>query len=166
MRTLRPMLCPGYAEPAHSRRNCLNPFATAVRGVERVAKSERARAQAWRAPHGPRVARLSTARTHVSFQVQASRVIEFLMLQVDVRWLRPLDCAPLSDPPAPRLVAPGARSGCTHATSALAGTGHRHSAPSTSATSLGSIRPHLHRDRARPCCICTRTGLAPATSVP
>ena len=32
------------------------------------------------------------------------------MLQVDVRWLRPLDCAPFPDLPAPWLVAPGARS--------------------------------------------------------
>jgi hypothetical protein len=53
------VLCPEYAELAHSQRNCLNPFVTAVRGVERVVESERARAQAWRAPNGPRVARLS-----------------------------------------------------------------------------------------------------------
>jgi hypothetical protein len=37
---------------------------------------------------------------------------------------------------------------------------------STSAPGLGSPRPHLHRDSALPCHICTATGLAPATSAP
>jgi hypothetical protein len=37
-------------------------------------------------------------------------------------------------------------------------------APATSALGLGSPLPHLHWDWARPCHICTGTGLAPATS--
>ena len=39
-------------------------------------------------------------------------------------------------------------------------------APATSASGLGSPLPHLHRDWAHPCHICTGTGLAPATSAP
>ncbi len=39
-------------------------------------------------------------------------------------------------------------------------------APPTSAPGLGSPRPHLHRDRARPAHICTGNGLAPPTSAP
>jgi hypothetical protein len=40
------------------------------------------------------------------------------------------------------------------------------SPPPTSASELGSPRPHLHRDWDHPCRICTGTGLAPATSAP
>ena len=40
------------------------------------------------------------------------------------------------------------------------------SSAATSAPGLGSPRPHLHRDWAHPCHICTRTGPAPATSAP
>ena len=36
----------------------------------------------------------------------------------------------------------------------------------TSAPGLGSPRPHLRRDWAHPCHICTGTGLTPATSAP
>ena len=36
----------------------------------------------------------------------------------------------------------------------------------SSAPGLGSPLPHLHQDWARPCHICARTGLAPATSAP
>ncbi len=36
----------------------------------------------------------------------------------------------------------------------------------TSAPGLGSFLPHLHRIWARPCHICTGTGLTPATSAP
>ncbi len=38
--------------------------------------------------------------------------------------------------------------------------------PATSAPVLGSPLPHLRRDWAHPCHICTGTGLAPATSAP
>ena len=38
--------------------------------------------------------------------------------------------------------------------------------PATSAPGLRSPLPHLHRDCARPCHVCTGTALAPATSAP
>ncbi len=90
MRTLRPVV--DAPNSSCERVQAVTPWLRA---------RERARAGMESATRAQGSSPVAPARTRVLFQVQASRVIEFLMLQVDVRWLRPLDCAPLPDTPAP-----------------------------------------------------------------
>ena len=75
-----------------------------------------------------------------------------------LRCLSSVDCRPLHVP----------RAGCLSASSCLrrrlparSAIGWTARVPSASAPRLGSLLPYLHRDWARPCHICTGTGLTP-----
>ena len=87
---------------------------------------------------------------------------QLMVHQPHVRW---------HQQPQPRHhITPGATVGtrralaCPHSTVGTQAAAAEH--PPTSAPGLGSPLPHLYRDWARPCHICTGTGLAPATSAP